>query len=60
MADGNEAAFSAPLVLVSDELLERWFQPKMSAAAAALTITDTHKTSSEVYGEIEGFTCPVV
>jgi len=36
------------------------FQAKMNAAAAALTTTDTHKSSSVVYGKIEGFTPPAV
>jgi hypothetical protein len=29
-------------------------------ALATLTITDAHKSSSEVYGKIEGFTPPAV
>jgi hypothetical protein len=29
-------------------------------ALATLTITDAHKSSSEVYGKIEGFTSPAV
>jgi len=45
---------------VWDELLERWFQGQIERRAAALTITDTPKSSSEVYGKIEGFTSPAV
>ena len=49
------------LVLASDELLGGWFQGQiLNAGAAALTITDTPKRSSEVYGKIEGFTSPAV
>jgi hypothetical protein len=29
-------------------------------ALISLTITDAHKSSSEVYGKIEGFTSPAV
>jgi len=33
---------------------------RILGALAALTITDVHKSSSEVYGKIEGFTPPAV
>jgi hypothetical protein len=48
------------LVLASDELLGLVPRSNFECRAAALTITDTPKISSEVYGKIEGFTSPAV
>ena len=59
MGDGNEARLGAP-VLASDELLGLVPRSNFECRAPALTITDTPKSSSEVYGKIEGFTSPAV
>jgi hypothetical protein len=49
MSDGNEARLGAPVDV-----------GRTLGALATLTITDAHKSSSEVYGKIEGFTSPAV
>ena len=49
MGDGNEARLGAPVDV-----------GRTLGALATLTITDAHKSSSEVYGKIEGFTSPAV
>jgi hypothetical protein len=45
---------------VWDELLDRWFQGQIEHRIGELTITAAHKSSSEVYGKIEGFTSSAV
>ena len=59
MGDGMKRVFGA-LVLASDELLGLVPRSNFERRAPALTITDTPKSSSEVYGKIEGFTSPAV
>ena len=49
MSDGNEARLGTPVDV-----------GRTLGALATLTITDAHKSSSEVYGKIEGFTSPAV
>ena len=48
------------LQFVWEELDERRFLGKLNTALATLTISDADKSSSEVYGKIEGFTSPAV
>jgi hypothetical protein len=56
IGDRNGARFRRRLVLASGELLGLVPGQIFEGRGAALTITDTLKSSSEVYGKIEGFT----
>lgn len=58
MGHGNSASRRSSLVW--DELLERWFQGQIEHRAGYGDHTGAHKSSSEVYGKIEGFTSPAV
>jgi hypothetical protein len=51
---------SALLFTVGGILGSAGSKAKLNTALATLTITDAHKSSSEVYGKIEGFTSPAV
>jgi hypothetical protein len=55
MGDGNEAGLGAP-VWCGTNSRSAGSRAKLNTALATLTITDAHKSSSEVYGKIEGFT----
>jgi hypothetical protein len=59
MGDEMKRVFGA-LVLASDELLGLVPRSNFECPALAVTITNTPKSSSEVYGKIEGFTSPAV
>ena len=57
MGDGNEARLGAP-VWCGTNSWSAGSRAKLNTALATLTITAAHKSSSEVYGKIEGFTSP--
>ena len=59
IGDGNEALLGAP-VWCGTNSWSAGSGAKLNTALATLTITDAHKSSSEVYGKIEGFTSPAV
>jgi len=58
MGDGNEAGLGAP-VWCGTNSWSAGSRAKLNTMAT-LTITEAHKSSSEVYGKIEGFTSPAV
>jgi hypothetical protein len=59
MGHGNEARFGAP-VWCGRNSWSAGSRGKLNTTLATLTITDAYKSSSEVYGKIEGFTPPAV
>jgi hypothetical protein len=59
MGDGNEARLGAPVYRRANSW-SAGSRAKLNTTLPTLTITDAHKSSSEVYGKIEGFTSPAV
>ena len=56
MGDGNETSRRSVCV---GRILSAGSRAKLNSALAR-DITDAHKSSSEVYGKIEGFSSPAV